>query len=68
MRVNEEEIPGVSDVSPLAQKQKKLDSKKSLSSLLAEILPISKYYPMQVHAYMGESEAGYSHYASRGSF
>lgn len=49
MKVNEEEISGVSDVSPLTQKQKKTNSKMPLSSLLADVPPISKYYPVQVH-------------------
>lgn len=45
MRINEEDIPGVSNVSPLTQKQKKLNSKKPLSSLLDAVPPCSNYRP-----------------------
>lgn len=47
MRHNEEEIPGVSDVSPLSQKKKKSNSKKSLKSLIEAIPPYSNYRPVQ---------------------
>lgn len=49
MRVNEEEITGISDISPLTERQKKLNKKKPLSALLSEVPPIGNYAPIQVH-------------------
>ena len=49
MSVNEEEIPGVSDVSPFTPNQKKINSKKPLNELLKAIPPCSNYTPVKVH-------------------
>lgn len=49
MRVNEEEIPGVSDASPLTIKQKKINSKRSLQELLNDVPPCTNYHPVHTH-------------------
>ena len=49
MRVNEKEIPGVSDASPLTIKQKKINSKKSLQALLNDVPLCSDYHPVSTH-------------------
>lgn len=48
MRVNQEEIPSVSDVSPITPAQRRLNKKKSLQDLLAAVPPCKTYTPMQV--------------------
>ena len=49
MRVNEEEIPDVSDASPLTIKQKKINSKKSLQALLNDVSLCSDYHSVPTH-------------------
>ena len=48
MRVNQEEIPGISDASPLTERQKKISRKRPLSDLLEDVPPCSNYMPLHV--------------------
>ena len=48
MRVNEEEIPGVSDKSLLTIKQKKINKKRSLEAILGDVPSCSQYEPVHV--------------------
>ena len=49
MRFNQEEIPSVSDTSPMTKTQKKANSKRPLSALLDNVPPCANYSPMHVH-------------------
>ena len=48
MRVNEEEIPDVSDVSSLTLKQKKINKKRTLKAILEDVSFCSQYEPVHV--------------------
>ena len=49
MRVNEEEISDVSDVSFLNLKQKNKNKKRSLKAILEDVSFCGSYEPVQVH-------------------
>ena len=49
MGLNEEEIPSVSDKSPVSAKQHKINSKRTVKSILADIPPpLSSYKPISI--------------------
>ena len=49
MRVNEEEIPDVSDVSSLTLKQKKINKKRTLKAILEDVSFCSQYELVHVN-------------------
>ena len=49
MGLNEEELPSVSDKSPVSAKQYKINSKRTVKSILADIpTPLSSYKPISI--------------------
>lgn len=49
MRIDEQEIPSVSDKSPISEKQHRINSKKGVEGLLADIPPCnSDYQPLSI--------------------